>query len=617
MANERRDEPRSREAPKPPGTDEIAVGERLLGRRISAEIPLEPDDARQVKALRWRRLHRIHIPILRLLGYGLLSAAVFLYNRYFARLGAEGEELALGFTLIAMVYAGAAWPLMYWGWGRLPQIDLVLLLTDVPLLVGAVYATGGESSWMVSLLLLRVADQAPYGSRRAFTFAAVVIFGFLALVTYLAHFEGRAIDWERELAKAILLAVASLYIALTARGSDLQRRRISRTMAFSRKLIEHLEKARDEAKAASVAKGQFLANMSHEIRTPLNAVVGISDLLLRDDLPETQRHRVELLQNSANALLGVLGDVLDFSKIEADRLVLESKPVDLDRLMGECRGLFEPLAMEKGIALTIRPDSGLPRIVGDEARLRQVLVNLLGNAFKFTSEGRIELETQQLDSDPPALRFEVEDSGIGIPQKALASLFDPFTQADASSSRQRSGSGLGLAICRRLVEAMGGQIGIDSEVGRGSRFWVEIPIEISDDPTPPATPTQAFEPLGGQVLLVEDNPVNRHVAVAMLEKLGIQATVAEDGRQALELFEPGRFDVILMDCQMPQLDGYAATREIRRLEVSGEPPIPILALTADAQEENRRRCLEAGMDDYLPKPLRIEVLHSHLARWLE
>ena len=297
--------------------------------------------------------------------------------------------------------------------------------------------------------------------------------------------------------------------------------------------------------------------------------------------------------------------------------MLESKPVDLDRLVGECRGLFEPLAMEKGIALAIRPDSGLPRIVGDEARLRQVLVNLLGNAFKFTSEGRIELETQQLDSDPPTLRFEVADSGIGSPQEALESLFDPFTQADASSSRQRSGSGLGLAICRRLVEAMGGQIGVDSEVGRGSRFWVEIPIEISDDPTPPATPTQSFEPLGGQVLLVEDNPVNRHVAVAMLEKLGIQATVAEDGRQALELFEPGRFDVILMDCQMPELDGYAATREIRRLEVSGEPPIPILALTADAQEENRRRCLEAGMDDYLPKPLRIEVLHSHLARWLE
>ena len=437
------------------------------------------------------------------------------------------------------------------------------------------------------------------------------------MVSYLDRVEGRPIDWERELAKAMLLGAASLYIALTARGSDLQRRRISRTMAFGRRLIDHLEQARDEAKAASVAKGQFLANMSHEIRTPLNAVVGISDLLLRDDLAGTQRQRVELLRSSATALLGVLGDILDFSKIEADRLVLESRPIDLRNLVGECRGLFEPLAIEHGIALDIDLEPDLPRILGDTARLRQILVNLLGNAFKFTQEGRVDLRIRQLDSAPPRLRFEVGDTGAGIPTEALESLFDPFTQADASASRRQSGSGLGLAICHRLVEAMEGRIGVESELGRGSLFWVEIPFETSDSPEPPTAPAQPFEPLGGHVLLVEDNPVNRHVAVAMLDKLGIEAEVAEDGRHALELFTPNRFDLILMDCQMPELDGYAATRAIRQREQETEtPPIPILALTADAQEENRRRCLEAGMDDYLAKPLRIEVLHTHLSRWL-
>ncbi|MCG8460751.1 MAG: ATP-binding protein [Holophagales bacterium] len=597
---------------RPLGLD---LGNRILGPRIAAdEEILQPGDARRARAERWERLHRFHLPILRLLGFGLLSFGVFVYNRFFAHAGVEGDLWSVRFALAALAYSFLCWPLMYWGWGRIPHLDLLSFLADVPLLLAAVYVTGGEESWLVSVLLLRVADQAPYGTRRAFAFSAITTGGFLALLLYLGFVEGRPLDWQRELAKLLLLGAAGLYVALTARGSDLQRRRISRTMALTRDLIRRLELARDEARAASVAKGHFLANMSHELRTPLNAVVGIADLLLRGRLDHEQRHRVRLLQSSANALLGVLGDVLDFSKIEASRMPLAREPLCLVAVARECRELFEPQALASGVELELELELDLPRVLGDSARLRQVLVNLLGNAFKFTAEGRIVLRTKRLRGLPMQVRIEVEDSGCGIPSEALAALFDPFTQVDTSASRAGTGTGLGLAICHRLTQLMGGKIGVDSEEGRGSLFWLELPFEpaASDEPAP--VPQPAGLPAAGHVLLVEDNEVNRFVASSMLEELGMTVSAAEDGYVALDLCELERFDLILMDCQMPGLDGYETTRRLRGRESGGER-VPIIALTADVREENRRLCQEAGMDHYLSKPLRLDDLRCCLEQW--
>ena len=418
----------------------------------------------------------------------------------------------------------------------------------------------------------------------------------------------------------VILVYIVGFLMLIGRQQRFEANRSQAIEAQRRRGEEELRAAMRAAEAASAAKSQFLANMSHEIRTPMTGIIGTADLLLQTPLSGQQRDLLETMQVSGETLLTVIDDILDLSKIESGHLILDWKAYDLQRTIRESLDLLIPVAGQKGLDLAYRVEQPIrERLVGDAIRTRQILVNLLNNAVKFTDRGsiRVTLATRDLEDSLVEAHFTVTDTGIGIPTEHLGELFKPFSQVDPSMTRRHGGTGLGLAICRRLCELMGGRIWVESTLGEGSSFHFTVRGKVAIEKRaeaagPPAEDRGEDWRRSLKILVAEDNEVTQMLILPMLARLGYQAELVADGEAVLEAAQRSSYDVILMDVQMPKIDGLEATRRMRRL-FAGEGPY-IIAMTAHALPEERRRCLEAGMDDHFAKPFNLATLKAALDR---
>ncbi|MAK83794.1 MAG: histidine kinase [Phenylobacterium sp.] len=453
---------------------------------------------------------------------------------------------------------------------------------------------------------------------RGAALSAVMVAVISTLVVTLGPQQGVANLWTQtqRIHNLQFVIAAAFFTSLSVALILAEQGRVRRLLAMRTRAAK---RAQTRAQAAGAAKGEFLATMSHEIRTPMNAILGFTQTLRRrQDLPEEARRQLELIHRAGGSLLAVVNDILDYSRLETSEVELALAPQAPRAVARHALEIIAPSAEAKGLEILLE-DAGPTdtAVMLDDLRVRQILLNLLSNAVKFTAAGQVRLKITARDQGPDMLlRFEVQDTGVGIPRELMHRLFRRFSQADSSVSRAFGGSGLGLAICKGLVEAMGGVIGVRSQPGSGSAFWFEIVAEHAA--AAPALPEpDSPEELGRvRVLLVDDHAMNRDLGATVLDLLGCDVTLASDGAEAVEAAREGGFDAILMDIHMPVMDGVEATRQIRSLE--GEAgQVPIIAMSADVMPEMVERCRRAGMSDSLGKPIQIEALQATLARWTQ